>query len=53
MFLDVTEGGGYREGNPTPSYLDPLDPCGDGNCNDEPGYLEETCVNCPSDCTCR
>jgi len=50
VFTDLQEGGGYRNGNPVPGYLDENDPCGDGNCAVKEGYFEEDCVVCPVDC---
>jgi len=50
VFTDLQEGGGYRAGNPTPVYLDPLYPCGNGLCDSKPGPTQESCAICPVDC---
>ena len=51
-FSDEIEGGGDTNGNLIPGYLDPLEPCGDGTCNDSSGDWHENCSICPSDCAC-
>ena len=50
VFTDLQEGGGYRAGNPTPVYLDPLYPCGNGSCESQPSSTQENCEICPVDC---
>ena len=50
VFTDLQEGDGYRAGNPTPVYLDPLYPCGDGSSDTQPGSTHENCEICPVDC---
>ena len=51
VYTDLQEGGGYPiDGSPLPGYLDPSYPCGNGNCENVAGYLQETCDVCPEDC---
>jgi len=49
-FDDAVEGVIFPFGNSLPGYMDPNYPCGDGICNAQAGYLQESCSICPVDC---
>ena len=51
-FSDALEGGGDNNHNMIPGYLDPDEPCGDGDCNLEDPVFPEDCATCPVDCAC-
>jgi len=51
-YSDALEGGGDFNNNMIPGYVDPTEPCGNGDCNGQEGAWLETCSICPADCAC-
>jgi len=51
-YSDALEGGGDFNNNLIPAYLDPAEPCGNGDCNEQDGPWHENCLICPADCGC-
>jgi|GEM_PF-6632802 len=51
-YSDGLEGGGDFNNNDIPGYLDPTEPCGNGECNTQASAWHENCLICPADCGC-
>ncbi len=51
-YSDSIEGGGDFNKNGIPGYVDPTEPCGNGECNPEATVWHENCFICPEDCGC-
>jgi len=51
-YPDSLEGGGDFNNNDIPGYIDPEEPCGDGECNTQASAWHENCFICPADCGC-